>query len=940
MQLLLRAIRYFLLICWLLPVMRVAAQQSGSATSSAPTVQPGRLVFRLKPELRHLATATAIAEPTLVTALQRLGATHLHQKFSHTLLPDPEKPESVDISLIYEIQLPTPTDLDRARHLLQNTGSVLYAEPLYYYAPLSQPNDPLADSTRADGQYYLRNIRAYSAWDITKGDTTVVIGISDTGIRFDHQDLGQVKYNYADPIDGIDNDNDGYVDNFRGWDLADNDNNPYVDALLGPKKHGVLVTGIAAGTPDNAKGIAGVGYKCRYLPLKIYPSTAQGAFAGYESMVYAAEHGCQVINLSWGGPGNRSQFEQDIISYVAVNRDVVIVAAAGNTNLEEDVYPASYDHVLSVAGLKADNTKGTLTYSRRVDLCAPGTDILTAWGDYIDGYTAVMGSSYASPIAAGVAALVRSRFPTYSAAQVLAQLRATTNPDIYTLPGNAAYIGKLGTGRLDAYRAVLTTDARAVRVVRNQVLRTNTVGQQELEIEVQNLLQPVTNLQVSLTSLSPYLTTPAAVFGVAALPTLGRATNIDRPFRLTIAANTPLNAKALIECRLTADNGYQATQYLTVVLNPGYVVLNANDLQLTLASQGTLGYDNPASGIGEGVTYRQGSSLLYEGGLVVATSPTRVSSQVRGAKGTDQDFYMQSQTLFSRPVRATQEAQGVFQDSLPSATRNRTVGVRVHQHAYAWAAAPARNYVVLQYRLTNMTPDTLKPLYAGLFMDWDLPRDAARNVALWDASRSLGYVYSVATPDLYAGVQVLDGGAPAYYAINNAATTGLVAPAAEGFSRAEKYAGLSNGTTYASAGLPYGADISQLVGATLRALPPGDSTTLTLAVLGASSLPELQAAADDARQRFAQVLPTRLASPSITWQVYPNPTTGKLHIEVPPTFSPVGIRLFNQAGAVVLQQAATTRTVLDLHPYPAGLYLLQAYSANGSTLSQRIVVQP
>ncbi|QNE38561.1 S8 family serine peptidase [Hymenobacter sp. NBH84] len=940
MQLPLRVVRYFLLICWLLPVLRVAAQPSDSATPSAPTVQPGRLVFRLKPELRHLATATVIAEPTLLAALQRIGATQLHQKFSNTLLPDPEKPGSVDISLIYEIQLPTPTDLDRARHLLQNTGTVLYAEPLYYYAPLSQPNDPLADSTRTDGQSYLRNIRAYSAWDVTKGDTTIVIGISDTGINFDHQDLGQVKYNYADPIDGIDNDHDGYIDNFRGWDLADKDNNPYVDALLGPKKHGVLVTGIAAGTPDNAKGIAGVGYKCRYLPLKIYPSTAQGAFSGYESMVYAAEHGCQVLNVSWGGPGSRSQYEQDVISYVAVNRDVVIVAAAGNNNAEQDFYPASYDHVLSVAGIRADNTRGALTYSRRVDICTLGTDVLTTLGDYVDGYVSVTGSSFAAPIAAGVAALVRSQFPSYSAAQVIAQVRATTNPDIYTLPGNAAYLGKLGTGRLDAYRAVLTTDARAARVVRSQVLRTSTAGQQELEIEVQNLLQPVTNLRVSLTSLSPYLTTPSDVFAVAALPTLGRATNIDKPFRLTVAANTPLNAKALIECRLMADNGFQTTQYLTVVLNPGYVVLDANDLRLTLASQGTLGYDNPASGIGEGITYRQGSSLLYEGGLVVATSPTRVSSQVRGAKGNDQDFHMQSQTLFSRPVRATQEAQGVFQDSLPSATRNRTVGVRVHQHAYAWAAAPARNYVVLQYRLTNMTPDTLKPLYAGLFMDWDLPRDAARNVAMWDASRALGYVYSLATSDLYVGVQVLDGGAPAYYAINNAATTGLVAPATGGFSRTEKYDGLSNGTTYASAGLPYGADVSQLVGAALRALPPGDSTTLTLAVLGASSLPELQAAADDARQRFAQVLPTRPAAPVVTWQAYPNPTTGKLHIEIPPSFSPTDIRLFNQAGTMVLQQAATTRTTLDLHAYPAGLYLLQVRSAGGSTLSQRVVVQP
>lgn len=931
-----RAFRYFLLICWLLPTRQLMAQLP--AGPAPATVQPGRLVFRLKPELRHLATATTVAEPTLLAALRRLGATQLHQKFPNTLPPDPEKPEAVDMSLIYEIRLPAPTDLSRAQQLLLATGTVLYAEPLYYRAPLAQPNDPLADSTRADGQYYLRNIRAYSAWDVTQGDTTVVIGIADTGIRPTHEDVGQVKYNYSDPIDGIDNDQDGYVDNFRGWDLADNDNNPYADPLIAQKNHGVLVTGVAAGTPNNGKGIAGVGYHCRYLPLKIYPSTSQGTFAGYEAVVYAADHGCQVLNLSWGGPGNRSQFEQDVITYAAVNRDVVIVAAAGNTNAELDFYPASYEHVLSVAGTRPDNLAASLTYNRRVDLCAPGITVLTTSGDS-DGYAQADGSSFASPIAAGAAALVRSRFPAYSAAQVIAQLRSTANPDMYSLPGNAPYLGKLGTGRLDAYRAVLATDARAVRVVRHQLLSTSAPDQPRLEIEVQNLLLPVANLRVIITSLSPYLTANAEAFAVPALPTLGRATNIDKPFQLTIAPNIPFNTKALLECRLTADNGYQTTQYLTVVLNPGYVVLDANDLRLSLASQGTLGYDSPASGIGESITYRQNSPLLYEGGLVVATSPTRVSSRVRGASGTDQDFRVLRQTMLTAATRADQEAQGIFQDSLPSLTRNRTVGVRVRQRAYAWTTEPDRNYVLLQYQLTNITADTLKPLYAGLFMDWDLPTDPARNVALWDAGRALGYVYSLTTPDLYVGVQVLGGGAPAYYALSNSTATGPIS-AADGLSRAEKFAGLSNGTTYASVGLPHGGDVSQLVGAALRALPPGDSTTLTLAIVGAPSLSALQAAADAARQRFAQVLPTRKAVANTSWQVYPNPTVGQLQVEVPASFAPTEIRLLNQAGSVVLRQAAAIHTTLDVRAYPAGLYLLQVRSQDGTTRTRRVVVQP
>ena len=235
----------FLLLFILLSTLLLPGQ--AAAQTAAPVTQPGRLVFRLRAEFSHLASAEQIAVPTLTAALQRLGATGLHQKFPRTLLPDPEQPEAVNLRLLYEIRLPAAVPLDRARGLLLATGAVEYAEPLYVRLPLHQPNDPGADSV-SGSQYYLKNIRAYGAWDITQSDSTQLIGITDTGFRLTHEDLRrQVQRNYADPINGIDDDHDGYVDNFQGWDLADNDNDPSVDSRIPQSRHGVGVAGVAAG---------------------------------------------------------------------------------------------------------------------------------------------------------------------------------------------------------------------------------------------------------------------------------------------------------------------------------------------------------------------------------------------------------------------------------------------------------------------------------------------------------------------------------------------------------------------------------------------------------------------------------------------------------------------------------------------------------------------
>ena len=910
------------------------------AVLAGPPTIPGRLVLKLKPA----ATPAAVA-----AALRTLGATGLSQKFPRATAPDHELPGSVDLGRIYQLEVPAGATLAKARAVLLSTGAVEYVEPLYIREPLHQPNDLYADSV-SGLQYYLKRINAYRAWDFTKGDTTVIIGLTDTGMRPSHTDLvNKIKYNYADPINGIDDDLDGYVDNYRGWDVANGNNDP--SSNEDGAFHGSLVAGVMAGQADNGIGVAGVGFNCKFLPVQIFPGTSTGSFAGYEGVVYAADHGCKVINMSWGGVGGYSRFEQDVCTYAAVNKDAVLVAASGNTQGDLRFYPAAYEHVLAVSGTDENDAKaGFATYGYHVGVSAPAANIWSVRGANADAdYRYASGTSLASPQVAGAAALVRSRFPQLRAEQVAAQLRQSADTAIYSLPANAPYRGKLGTGRLNVARAVAALGYQEARVVTSTLAPAQSAGyapgeKVQLTILVRNLLQPVMGLAVTVTSLSPYLTVQQERFAVGNLTALAQRTNADQPFQLTVANEVPLNTTATLRYRLTAAGGYQTDQYLDVRLNPDFVQLDAGDLVASLSSRGSLAYDGGFDQGGLGVSYRTVGPLLSEGGLLLATSPTRVADRLRATPGTQREsFYTEVpiRRVLAGP-RADQEAYSTFRDSLPTAVAPRSVGVQVRQRGLAWGAPAARrNFIVLEYSLKNLTTDTLKLLYVGIFTDWDLPGDGGRNLARYDSVRHLGYCYDPRATRLYTGVQVLSRGPKGVYAIDNNAAEGTPVFLRDGFSPAEKYLALSDGfgRAHRTAGADsVGTDVSQVLSTQVPHLTPGDSATVAFAVLAAPTLAELQAAADAAKAAYVPPRPLATAPASAAaWQAYPNPSTGLVQVVLPTGFGAATAQVLNALGQeVVRQPLGAAGGELRLDALAVGVYTLRVSGANGS-LVRRLV---
>jgi hypothetical protein len=301
--------------------------QSNISSTSANTAGlyiPNQLIVKFRSNTTTKGFYTDDASfRTNYTAFRQLGVRNtrkLHPglktlKESPHLSGNRNKRKKVDLSLIYQIEVNPGVDVNKAIQLLRSQPDIEYAEPVYTHQPLVvyQPNDP---QSQAGHQYYLSHINAYEAWAVEKGNPAVTIGMVDFGFIPIHEDLAaNIQYNMADPVDGIDNDQDGYIDNFAGWNVGANDNNLYPATANGV--HGTWTSGIAAAVADNGKGIAGTGFQCRFLPVKGEALYGNGAyyFNGYQGLIYAAEQGCQIINLSWGRRGMPSVYEQEIIDF-------------------------------------------------------------------------------------------------------------------------------------------------------------------------------------------------------------------------------------------------------------------------------------------------------------------------------------------------------------------------------------------------------------------------------------------------------------------------------------------------------------------------------------------------------------------------------------------------------------------------------------------------
>jgi subtilisin family serine protease len=335
---------------------------------------------------------------------------------------------------------------------LQKDPRVEFAEPDYIvHASTTTPNDP------SFGQLWgMAKIQAPQAWDITTG-SNVLIGVIDSGVDYNHPDLAaNIWTNPGESgggkeTNGVDDDNNGYIDDVHGYDFVNNDGDPMDDQF-----HGTHVAGTIAAVGNNGVGVVGVNWSARIMALKFLNASGSGSTSNAILAVqYATQMGAQLTNNSWGGGGYSQALYDAIQAAGAANS--LFVAAAGNDAVDNDIfleYPGSYDldNIISVAATDENDLKASFSNygATTVDLGAPGVNILSTYPTaHAQGpYHSISGTSMASPHVAGVAALIWSLHPTFSFDDVKAIILSSVDP-VASMSGIT-----VSGGRLNAYNAV------------------------------------------------------------------------------------------------------------------------------------------------------------------------------------------------------------------------------------------------------------------------------------------------------------------------------------------------------------------------------------------------------------------------------------------------------------------------------------------------------
>ncbi len=351
------------------------------------------------------------------------------------------------------VELPAGEDVLTAVEEYNASGAVEFAEPDYILHASLTPDDPRFLS---GSQYGLNSvvlpgaadpdINAPEGWEIRHDAPDIIVAIVDSGLRLTHEDLAPNLWTNPSeiPDNGIDDDGDGYIDDVHGINSITGSGSPVDDV-----GHGTHVAGIIGAAGNNGKGITGVAWKVQLMPLKFIGSSGDGLTSdAIECINYAWRHGASVINASFGNTSFSSSMQTAILS--ARNAGVILVAAAGNENTNNDLvpsYPANYtlDNVVSVAATTSSDVLDT-SYSNygatTVDLGAPGTGILSCGYDSNSSYVLMSGTSMATPVVVGVIALMRAQFPNASHTEIIQRLLATVDP-VPTLTGKSVSGGRV-----------------------------------------------------------------------------------------------------------------------------------------------------------------------------------------------------------------------------------------------------------------------------------------------------------------------------------------------------------------------------------------------------------------------------------------------------------------------------------------------------------------
>jgi subtilisin family serine protease len=488
-------VRSFLIVVIACLTASLASASVVSSQDKQPEIKyvPDRIIVGFKSNGSAMMRAhnlTSNAVNALNTRYRLTSIKPLYPAKAHKGISASSLPGSSDDVFILEFAKGTdPVALAKEYSKLPE---VRYAEPDYIrHAMRTDPNDTYWSTSGSWGQSYrdqwdMEIMRCPDAWDIQTGSASTVIAVIDSGIDYNHPDIiGNLWQNPGEiPGNGIDDDGNGFVDDYIGYDFCNNDGDPMDD-----HGHGTHVSGTIGAVGNNSVGISGVNWNCSIMSLKILDSSGNGSDSDLAAaIIYAADMGAQVINMSLGGD-EYSQTIHDAFVYAHQQRGCVLVIAAGNANSNlTSAYPGWDNMCITVAASDQNDAKCYFTnYGVKIAVSAPGggptgstppcaqynclslraakTDRLPAScgpgvGIIGEDYYRQAGTSMACPHVAGLAGLILSQNPTWTNEQVRQAIQMRAD-DILT-PG---FDTKSGFGRINAYASVTSPEPMEAMII-------------------------------------------------------------------------------------------------------------------------------------------------------------------------------------------------------------------------------------------------------------------------------------------------------------------------------------------------------------------------------------------------------------------------------------------------------------------------------------------
>ncbi len=854
-----------------------------------------------------------------------------------------------ELAKVFQIKYDRSIDpMDAAAMILRDNKDVLdWAEPSFVYKSDYVPNDPAMNT-----QWHIQKINSYQAWDLNKGDTSVVIGIVDSGSDLDHPDLAaNMKRNWLEiPGNGIDDDANGYIDDYKGWDFYANDNDPQIQPA--GNTHGSHVSGCASQVTDNTVHGAGIGFKVKLLISKHTDDTNPESllYNTDNGIVYCYQNGAKVINCSYGTSSYASYTQ--LVCTNAWNNGTIICASAGNGDANGigqnwARYPASYNNVVSVAASSNTDVKTIFSnFHSTVDITGPGQDIISTI--YNNNYTNLSGTSMSSPIVAGTVALIRSKYPAWTVQQVYDRLLLGVD-SIYTL--NPTYVGLLGTGRVNAFKCL--SDLPIVRLVtanpndsiygnNDKVFDVDEIIALQLNLKNTHFAGSNASLRLTTTSTDVQIVQDSVYVG-----SIGAYANFS-----TALTNT-FKVKALSSCAFDKDIIFKvkssASCYtddnantFTVRFRQGFAVHSANNMKLCLTKDGNVG--KKAQSYGSGLQIGSGTTnYIYEGGLMIGTSNTKVSDVVRRsltpANASDTDFVaLRGYALTTPGVHSAQDGIGKFNDDGAGSNK---IGVEVEAYSYEFTTSQDMNYVLVQYKIKNTSGAALSNVYAGLFT-WMSPEGFfnSGNISRLSTANKLAYTYNTGYMDKYIGVGLM----------TNQTMNFKIYPSTDllnGFTTQEKWDGLSSGVVNDSLG-PNGN--GYVLGVGPFNLAVNQVETIGFAVLYGTSAADLIAKNIQAKTKYNTVgvnnISTEVPKVFSLSQNYPNPfnPTTNIMFGVPKN-SMVTIKVYDLLGrevAVLLneqKQAGTYQVDFNAASLSSGVYFYRMEAGTFADIKRMVVIK-